>query len=158
MDDSEFRDSLRPLARTIVDPDERRAQANVHAAFGGDGTLKRSALRPSLPPLMLTWYLPGAVTAGANVEREIPLAGDLRVTHLAMRAKTSPTTAPLIARLTANGTEVQQVAIQPGQASGVSSVYADTGRRVAGDVLQVDITSAGGAADVTITATYTVAD
>lgn len=157
MDDQDMRDMLRPLARTIVDPNERRAQANITAAFARDGSLKASALRQSLPPLMLVWYLPGAISTGANVGAEIPLSGDIRITQVAAHAKTAPTSQATF-RLMASGAEVEAVTIQPNQTSGRSSVLRDVGIRSAGQVLRIDAPASGGAEDVTVTVSYTVVD
>jgi hypothetical protein len=135
---------------------ERQQEASVFAAFDNTGALKRGALKRSLPPYILTWYLPGAVVAGSNVGAEIPLSGDIRVTHVAARAKGAPTSQCTV-RLTANGSTVESATIQNGQTSGRSAVPANVAHRSAGEVLRCDVVTAGGAQDVTMTVSYTVA-
>lgn len=158
MDDQRLRDAARlHVARPLLRADVQRKQASVHAAFRESGDLKPEAIRRALPPLMLTWYLPGTVTAGANVGAEIPIAGAIRLTHLSVSAKTAPTTAACTVRLTANGTEVQTASMPPGQMAGVSAI---TGNAVqgAGTVLRLDVVTTGGAQNISVVASYTVPD
>lgn len=157
-DNQRLTEAMRPVARAILPAAEQRKQASVHAAFKDSGDVKPEALERSLPPLMHTWWLSGAVSAGSNVNAEIPLSGSIRITDLAIRAKTAPSGGELTVRLTANGAEVSTVSIQPGQTSGHSPISGANAIRPAGDVLRIDVVSANGAANVTVADTYTVAN
>lgn len=158
MDNERLTESMRSVARAILPAAEQRKQASVHSAFKDSGDVKPEALRRSLPPLMLTWWLPGPVVAGSNVSAEIPLAGNIRLTVLAIRAKTAPSGAECKVRLTANGSEVENVSLPPGQVFGSSPVSGAKALRNAGEVLRVDVVTGNGAEGVTVTATYAVAD
>ena len=156
MDNQRLRDAARPVARAVRTVDERQKEASVFAAFDAAGGVKPEALKRSLPPYILTWWLPGAVTAASNVGAEIPLTGDVRVTHIAVRAKTAPSSSECKVRLTANGSEVESASLPPGQTAGRSSVHSAAAHRSAGEVLRVDVVTAGDAEDVTVTVSYTV--
>lgn len=157
MDDQRMRDALRPLARELLPVDQERKQAAIRNAFDAAGGLKPDAIRRSLPPLVLTWYLPGAVASGTNVGAETELAGDIRITQIAIRAKVAPS-GTCKARLTASGETVEDVSLTAGQTGGRSTVRGEQAIRRAGQVLRIDIVSAGGAQGVTVTVSYTVAD
>lgn len=157
MDKQLLRESLRPVARAVRTASERQREASVFAAFDDAGGVKSEALRRSLPPSMLVAWLPGVATTGSNVHFEVELAGAVRLTHLAVRAKVAPTGSQYTARLTANGAEVVTASMPPGMSHGRSAVPADTAVRAAGEVLRLDVVSAGAAEDVTVTVSYTVA-
>ena len=158
MDNQRLTEALRPVARAILPAAEQRKQASVHAAFKDSGDVKPEALKRSLPPITFVWWLPGEVTAGSNVSAEIPLAGNIRLTDLAIRAKTAPSGSECKVRLTANGAEVETVSMPPGQTAGHSPIFGDRSLRTAGEVLRVDVVTANGAENVTVVATYTVSD
>lgn len=158
MDNQLLTESMRAVARAILPAAEQRKQASVHAAFKDSGDVRPEALKRSLPPFILTWWLPGAVSAASNVGAEIPLAGGIRLTDLAIRAKTAPSGSECKVRLTANGSEVENVSLPPGQVAGHSAVSGDKALRSAGEVLRIDVVTAAGAADVTVVASYTVAN
>lgn len=156
VDNQRLRDAAREVARAVRTYEERQKDAAVFAAFDHAGGLKPEALRRSLPPYMLVWWLPGTVTAASNVGAEVPLSGDVRVTHLVVRAKTAPGGGECTVRLTANGSEVVRASLPPGATSGRSRVDADRQHRSAGETLRVDVVTANGAANVTVTVSYTV--
>ena len=157
-DNQRLTEAMRPVARAILPATEQRKQASVHAAFKDSGDVKPEALERSLPPFMLVWWLPGAVSAGSNVSAEIPLSGNIRLTDIAIRAKTAPSGSECTARLTANGTEVENVWLPPGVTAGRSQISGVKALRSAGEVLRIDVVTAGSAANVTVVATYTVAN
>lgn len=157
-DNQALRDALRPVARAVRSSQERQKEASVFAAFDDAGGVKPEALQRSLPPLMLTWWLPGAVTAVSNVGMEVTLSSEIRLRDVSVRAKTAPVGAECKVRLTANGSEVENAALPPGQKFGRSRVSSASAIRAAGDTLCIDVVTASGAADVTVVVTYTVAD
>ena len=156
VDNQRLRDAARPFARAVRTDTERQREAAVFAAFDAAGGVKPEALKRSLPPYIIHWYLPGAVVAGSNVGAEIPLTGDIRVTHVAVRAKTAPAGGECTVRLTANGTEVERASLPAGQTAGRSAVHSAAAHRTAGEVLRIDVLTDNGAADVTVTVSYTV--
>ena len=158
MDNQKLTEAMRPIARAILPAAEQRKQASVHAAFKDSGDVKPEALRRSLPPITFVWWLPGSISAASNVGAEIPLAGNIRLTDLAVRAKTAPTGSECKVRLTANGAEVENASLPPGQTTGHSPISGAKALRDAGEILRVDVVTASGAANVTVVATYTVSD
>lgn len=158
VDNQRLRDAIRPVARAVRTEAERQKDAAVFAAFDNAGGVKPEALQRSLPPLMLTWWLPGAITAGTNVGMEVPLSKPVRLVDIALRAKTTPAGGQCTVRLTANGASVATVSMQAGQALGRSIVDSAAAYRAAGETLRLDVVTASGAANVTIVVTYTVAD
>ena len=149
-DRQQLREILRPVGEVIVPAREQRKLAAMSSAFGDDGRIRSDALARTLPAYTFTWYLSGSLSAGTNVAEEYDLPSMIRLVTLRARAKTAPSGTCTI-RLTANGTEVETVAISAGESRGVSplNMIAD-----AGTVLRIDIVTTGSAADVTVLAGY----
>lgn len=158
MDNQALRDSLRQVARAVRNPQERQKDAAVFAAFDDAGGVKPEALQRSLPPLMLTWWLPGEVTAGSNVGMEVSLSSAIRLRDISVRAKTAPSGSECQVRLTADGATVDNASLPPGQTFGRSTISSASAIRAAGQTLRLDVVTANGARDITFVVTYTVAD
>lgn len=158
VDNQSLRDALRPVARAVRTADERQKEAAVFAAFDAAGGVKAEALQRSLPPLMLTWWLPGSVVAGSNVGMEVTLERSIRLTSISLRAKTPPAGGACQVRLTANGGAVESAAIQSSSSFGRSVISSDAAHRAAGETLRLDVIAVSGAADITVVVTYTVAE
>lgn len=144
-------DTFRDAVRELLPPDQERKQAAIRESYDAGGSLKNDALARSLPPYLVSWWLPGGMTTGVNKEREIELPTESRITGIRLRAKTAPAAAELTVALKGNGAVIETASISIGQSSGRTvgiNALVD-----AGTVLTIDVTSAGGS-DVTVVATY----
>lgn len=155
--DVALQERARVLARGILPADQERRNAAIRSAFDATGQIKASALRHSLPPLWVQWYLSGSLSAATNASAEIELPVPAKLTNFVVRVKTAPSGTCNI-RLTANGTTVATANIPTGQTRGRAAIPADQVERSAGDVLRIDVVNAGSAADLTALAAYTVTD
>lgn len=153
-DDLQLRlnDVTRTLARRIVRPRAQTRMGTIAASFDANGNILPDAVSSALGGLVLTWYVSGALTTGTNLEREIELPIQSRLLSIRLRAKTAPTSTEATMIVTANGAEI-------GRASIAKTI--NVGRSLAinalidpGAVLRIDCESAGGAANVTVTACY----
>lgn len=155
-DDQRMRDVLRPIARELLPSRQMRRQAAVFSAFDDAGNVNAEALRRALPPSWMQWYISGSLSAGTNVAAEIELPAPCRLTTLVVRVKTPPSGTCTV-RLTVNGTEIVNVTVPISGTRGRAAVPSDVAERSAGEVLRIDVVSAGSAANATVLVAYTVA-
>lgn len=150
-------DKLAPLMERLAPDDVLRRQDALRAAIGDGGEVRAPALGLSLRQ-MQTWYLPGAVSVGANVEREIVWPQASTAHALAARCKITPAGSELTVALVVDGAQAAAVTIRPGVTAGVSPLS-----RLAipaGAVVTLSILSAGTttpAQSVSVTLTYSPA-
>lgn len=155
-DDQRMRDVLRPIARELLPSRQMRRQASVFSSFDDAGNVTPEAMRRGLPPHWVQWYLPGSLSAGTNKGEEIELPAPCRLVAMTVRVKSTPSGTCTL-RLTANGGMVVEATV-PISADRVRvSIPADVAARSAGEVLRIDVVSAGSAANATVLVAYTVA-
>lgn len=149
MTDFDLQMSVAKLAEALLPDNELRQQRANAAVISPDGGVHSRALMQSLPWYRADVSIPGTVAAGSDVKR-VPFPQGATIRHLSAHAHTAPT-GTFGLRLSA-GTESQNFGLQAGQRTSMhgANLHVD-----AGAWLVIDVTSAGGAADIDLTVHYT---
>lgn len=113
------------------------------------GQLDRRALNEVLPWQARDFWIAGAVPTGSNIAQEFVIRQPSRLVYLDARARTAPAGSALTMTVTAPGLS-ENVSITAGQKIGTAAP--ENARLVAGAVLVLNASSAGGAQNVTVTA------
>lgn len=113
------------------------------------GGLDRRALNEVLPWTGRDFWVAGTVPTGSNIAQELVVRQPARLIYLDARAKTGPAGSALTMTVTASGVS-ENVSITAGSRSGTAAPR--DARLAAGSVLVLNASSAGGAANLTVTA------
>jgi len=137
------------LARVLLPDEDIRERRALRILMQSDGSLNPGTIR--FPWQIVQFRIGGAVTAGTNRAEEIRIPTRSKIMRLDALLKTAPSSQVRF-RLTANGAPIPNAAVtvQPGQNAGASGVNAYV---EPGDVLRIDVLSAGGS-DATIIVAY----
>ena len=149
MNDFDLQIALDRLAEAMLPDDEIRQQKANAVVVSKDGGVHSRALSQSLPWYRADILIPGNAVAMSGAARSaFPQGGVIR--HVSVFAGTAPGANPFNIRVNA-GDDSQRFSLQ----TGVSSLM--RGARIEvppGSWLDIDVTQAGGAADITITLHY----
>lgn len=155
--DRRLAEALAPVAARIRPEAAMRRARAVDAALTPSGDVAAPSLGVALW-LPVTWWLPGPLTAGGNIERELvwPQAATLR--SLVARCKGAPVGSAATINLVADGDTLATVTIPAGQMSAPAAVFGVT--LAAGQIVTLSVTSVGTttpATDVTLTLAWSPA-
>lgn len=142
------------LAETL-ETKEKIAQDRANAsAIRQDGRVEVSSLSDALLVQRVDFHIAGSAVNGTNVAQQFEVfqAGKLR--KIVAHAKTAPSSAEFTAILTSGATVIENVSISNGQVRGSSNGHLQ--EIPGGGPLRINVTSAGGAANVTISVFYSV--
>lgn len=149
--DRRLADRFRSVAEALLPDDVLAQERAVNGAIGRDATVRADALLPSLPWQRVDFQLTGAVSVGASVGGIFDMPQGGTIERVVARARLAPSTGPFTAHLAVNGTVREALSIR----SGAHKVA--TGASIAmppGSELTLNVTSDGGAANVTVSVFY----
>ena len=148
MDDLRLREALRPLAESISTRTQLESERMVKEGFRDDGLLDEGLIAQALPWQRADVVIPGAAVAMSGAARvAFPQGGVIR--HVSISAGTAPTSTYAIT--VAAGSESGSFSLQAGVAARMRSANIPV---VPGTWAVINVTNAGGAADVAITLHY----
>lgn len=149
MTDFDLQIALDRLAEAMLPDDELRQQKANAVVVSHDGGVHSRPLVQSLPWYRADVSIPGLATPGSAVVR-VPFPQGATIRHISIFASTAPSAHSFNIRLNATG-DSQRFSLQVGATSrmSVASVSVPDG-----SWLDIDVTQAGGAADITIALHY----
>lgn len=126
MDDFRLRETLRPVAASLLSERAIEQARKVERGFMDDGRLSLDVITTTIPPYRLDWNIPAGRAGVADGVYQVPYAADgVRVAA----AAASNTTALFSAEIRVNGSTRTTVAIQAGTniSQGATSVAIPAG-------------------------------
>ena len=149
MDDLRLREALRPLAESISTRTQLESERMVKEGFRDDGLLDEGLIAQALPWQRADVVISGAAVAMSGAARiAFPQGGVIR--HVSIFARTAPSSTYQVT--VQAGSDSQSFSLQSGQTvsvGGRASITVPPGAWVS-----INVTNAGGAADVAVTLHY----
>jgi len=140
------------LGESLVPPETVRTVHAARIALTDDGRATEEALRSLVGQQRIAFHLAGAVEAGTSLGGIYDFPQGARIHRISAHARVAPTSGPFTGRILVDGVVADVGSIQPGTTS------IATGASITvppGGVVTLNVTSDGGAEDVTVSVFFT---
>lgn len=151
-DRQRLKEMWRPVASSIRTDEELRHLRASTVAINGDGTVNASSIINVLPWQRIDFQLPGAVAVGSWLGGIFAVPQGARIRHIAAYTRIAPSGDAFTATLLF-GSTTETISIPQGEFGNATGASIDV---PPGGSVRMNVTSAGGAEDVTVSLHYNI--